>query len=551
MPALLTRRLLLVCCLAIPAHAATFTVVSSSDFGPGTLRQAILDANANPGTDQIVFTVPTVSATTSLPPITSPVAIDGNVGINQVQINGVLFDCSRAFDFSTGSSGSTLTRVWVANFCESLRIGAGVTNVTVTAGSFDSGTILGDENVIGAKQAAPSNGFRGTLSIIGGQRNQLFRNGINRLRVISADANRIGEAGAGIPYGNGLGTLVLDGSSGTIIEGNHFTGLIVSGPAIDISNALASGGGTKITHNSIRNYASAAIVIRPGGSGIPASTGVTILANSIAETGIPIDLGADGVTPNDPAPDADSGPNNLQNKPVLTSAVLTSGQLTVQGTLTSAPLTTYLIELYDNDPYAPQMTILLGSFEVTTDATGAAAFTHTVAPQYPNPGFVVTSTATNRVTGDTSEASAAIDIFGAGDIGLVQAAYTISEGNALIVTVQRTPFSEGTATVHYATADGSAVAPSDYAPTSGTLTFEPGVTSQTIIIPTVADALAEPAESFEVRLSDPTGGAVLGTATATVTINASASAEPIPTLSEWALLALVAGLAMAMMLRAR
>ena len=66
--------------LASSAHAATYTVSSSADSGAGTLRQAILDANANPGADNIVFTTATVVATASMPEITDVVHIDGSVG---------------------------------------------------------------------------------------------------------------------------------------------------------------------------------------------------------------------------------------------------------------------------------------------------------------------------------------------------------------------------------------------------------------------------------------------------------------------------------------
>ncbi|HEY6940912.1 right-handed parallel beta-helix repeat-containing protein [Dokdonella sp.] len=67
---------------AIPAAATTFSVTSTDDSGPGTLRQAILDANANAGADTIAFAIPgsgvhTISPTSSLPSITGPLLIDG------------------------------------------------------------------------------------------------------------------------------------------------------------------------------------------------------------------------------------------------------------------------------------------------------------------------------------------------------------------------------------------------------------------------------------------------------------------------------------------
>ena len=62
--------------------AATFTVTNTNDSGPGSLRQAILDANANPGADTIAFQivgsgVQTIAPATPLDPITDAVTIDG------------------------------------------------------------------------------------------------------------------------------------------------------------------------------------------------------------------------------------------------------------------------------------------------------------------------------------------------------------------------------------------------------------------------------------------------------------------------------------------
>ena len=62
--------------------ALTYTVTSTADTGAGTLRQAILDANANPGADTIAFNIigtgpHTIAPATSLPAITEAVTIDG------------------------------------------------------------------------------------------------------------------------------------------------------------------------------------------------------------------------------------------------------------------------------------------------------------------------------------------------------------------------------------------------------------------------------------------------------------------------------------------
>ena len=68
-----------------------------------------------------------------------------------------------------------------------------------------------------------------------------------------------------------------------------------------------------------------------------------------------------------------------------------------------------------------------------------------------------------------------------------------------------------TVTVNYTTANGTAIAGSDYAATSGTLTFNPMSTTPTspLSVPIVTDALDEPDENFLVDLSGAVEGAVL------------------------------------------
>jgi hypothetical protein len=63
-------------------------------------------------------------------------------------------------------------------------------------------------------------------------------------------------------------------------------------------------------------------------------------------------------------------------------------------------------------------------------------------------------------------------------------------------------------TIDYSTADGTAIAPDDYGAVQGTLTFAPGVTTQTITVTIVRDHLPEPNEDFFVVLSNPANAAV-------------------------------------------
>lgn len=84
-------------------------------------------------------------------------------------------------------------------------------------------------------------------------------------------------------------------------------------------------------------------------------------------------------------------------------------------------------------------------------------------------------------------------------------------------TVQLSAASGQTVSVEYATANGSAVQGSDYAATSGTLTFAPGILSQTAVVPVNPDAVDENDETFQVALSNPVA-ATLATASATATI---------------------------------
>jgi Ca2+-binding RTX toxin-like protein/V8-like Glu-specific endopeptidase len=110
---------------------------------------------------------------------------------------------------------------------------------------------------------------------------------------------------------------------------------------------------------------------------------------------------------------------------------------------------------------------------------------------------------------------------------------TVVEGltslQSLAYTVSLSVAGAQTITVNYATANGTALADSDYTNTLGTLTFSPGQTTQTISIPILNDSLDEGNETFTLTLSSPTNG-TLGTATATTTITDTLSTAVTTTL---------------------
>jgi hypothetical protein len=87
------------------------------------------------------------------------------------------------------------------------------------------------------------------------------------------------------------------------------------------------------------------------------------------------------------------------------------------------------------------------------------------------------------------------------------------------INVNRTGDISTAASVNYATADGTAIAGSDYTAVSGTLNFAPGELTKTVFVTILDDNLFENAdETFTFNLSGPTGGAIITSPTSTITI---------------------------------
>jgi Tol biopolymer transport system component len=97
--------------------------------------------------------------------------------------------------------------------------------------------------------------------------------------------------------------------------------------------------------------------------------------------------------------------------------------------------------------------------------------------------------------------------------------YAVAEdGGSAVITVTRIGNLAGTATVHYATGAGTALAGTDYTDTSGDLTFNPGDAIQTITVPVLAHVPFDDSETLSLTLSSAVGATLTGPSTTVLTL---------------------------------
>ena len=243
--------------------------------------------------------------------------------------------------------------------------------------------------------------------------------------MIFGQATQIGgltPEAANLISGNGWGISIAYPGTENVVEGNLIgtdaTGLgdlgnLDVGVSISGSNnligALAASAANKIFFNF------AGVQVTQMGGANPA-VGNSILSNSIyapailisGRPGDPIDLDLlgyfDGPTRNDLG-DGDTGPNNFQNFPIITSTSFLPDRTTVRGGLNSTPSTTFTIQFFSRD-VAPNPGDFLANFlateTITTNAAGQAYFEFDLQPL---PFDVVIVATVTDSDGNTSEFS--------------------------------------------------------------------------------------------------------------------------------------------------
>lgn len=224
----------------------------------------------------------------------------------------------------------------------------------------------------------------------------------------TGEGNVIAGNAIGILINQNVGTTIQGNSIGVDADGsplpNLSTGIVV---ATGSSEVLSLIGGTAPGEGNV--------ISNSCGNGVAIQDDVThwsILGNSIGSSGglgIALQGGA-GPTTNDPG-DGDTGSNNLQNYPVLTSASVAGGTASISGTFNSEFDKQYRLEFFAsvdcNKSGFGEGQTFLGFANVTTDGSGNATFGPLTFPGAPNNQTAFSATATDP-DGNTSEFSACI-----------------------------------------------------------------------------------------------------------------------------------------------
>ncbi len=109
--------------------------------------------------------------------------------------------------------------------------------------------------------------------------------------------------------------------------------------------------------------------------------------------------------------------------------------------------------------------------------------------------------------------------WGAETIQFEYSQYRVGEASGLVsLAVLRGPDAAQAATVDFTVSGNTATPGVDYTETQGTLPFAPSERLKLITIPILNDAIKEPAETLQVRLSNPTGSSLGPRTAATVTL---------------------------------
>ena len=172
------------------------------------------------------------------------------------------------------------------------------------------------------------------------------------------------------------------------------------------------------------------------------------------------------------------------------------------------------------DHAAPGGSVGLPFTGAETSRTYAVGTTQDLDPEGNETLTVTLSVQAGDTMGISSAIMTIVDDDGPPVFSWAQSPYTVSEAaGSVTLTVNRSGLLGAEVTVQAATSNGSATAASDYTAVNQTVTFPINVTTRTVVVPILQDAVVDAAETFNVTLSGPSnGGSISGTNPAIVNI---------------------------------
>lgn len=439
------------------AVPATFTVTTVADNGSnitptaGSLREAIVKANATAGADIIAFNiagggVQVISPPLALPGITEAVVVDGTTqpgfaGTPVIRLAGNSAGTGTQGLNLVNHTGTTIKSVSIGGFNgPGIRISGG-------AGHSILGSLIGTTQN-GSAPAGNSTGIRlenGAINTtIGGagtnERNTIsgntgagivIDNAYNTMvsgNFIGTDINgfaKVANGGAGVQLTNGAIGNLIGGAApglGNVIAGNTLAGVLIEGATTNNNFILGNRIGLDFSGSPLGNLgagvqASSGAGSNPAG-GISSDTITAVRNNSIAgnsgagvailDTSRQIRVEGNSIRDNGGLGILREGSaNNSLAAPVLATLKTVNGGVSVSGTIAGRPDTKYLVAVYTNPTQDAsgfgegQTPVTLVT--VTTNASGAGTFDYTLSST--TTGAFVSTLVIDDTLGDTSSFS--------------------------------------------------------------------------------------------------------------------------------------------------
>jgi hypothetical protein len=357
-------------CRQVTAAAPSFVVTNTGDSGAGSLRQAIIDAEATPAHDTITFSIPgagphTIAVGTfPLPPITNPITIDGTTqpgyaGEPRVELDGTAVLVSTVPGLAISAGNSTVRGLMINRFPES---GIGL-------------TVNGNNTIQGNWIGLGANGVTPRGNVLAG----VYASGTSINNIIGGT----GPGARNVISANNRGVWLLNGTAGNQVEGNYIgTNKLGSVAVANTIGVLIDSGAST---NTIGGTTAAARNVMSGNS----SHGISIVGgNSNTVSANYVGLNSDGSAP---LPNSGGGISISTTSSSNTIGGSTAGQRNV---ISGNPGNGIVLQ-----GAGVNGNVIKGNY-IGTNASGTAAIagTHT--------GILVATGATSTVIGGTAPGEA-------------------------------------------------------------------------------------------------------------------------------------------------